>query len=202
MTSSAPAGLPGLLTTVVSWVPRLFVLSVTWLVQVLAGAVVLGFAPATAVLADGVARRLADPDAPADLRGGWRTWRAELWSAQLPLGLPALQVVLLAFYLQLTRGSVLAVSVAVLGAVYVVWLAHLPAVYVRRHDGVGAPALWLANLRLMAGGAGAYLLSGVVLLAGGWALVWYAPVAAVAFGPAAAALVAALAVRRVVGRAR
>ena len=126
MTTSGPVA-TGLIPVITTWIWRVATLTGTWWLQTLAGGVVLGIGPATLVLHRRL-RSAVQGTEEGTLREAWRSWRENFRDAQLRITLPILTVIVLGFYAVALRGTPLAITVAVLGAVYLIWLMHLPAV--------------------------------------------------------------------------
>jgi uncharacterized membrane protein YesL len=194
--SGASARAASLLETVTRWITRIALLNVTWLLQVLAGGVVLGLAPATQVLYRQLAAHLGEDGEPTGLRASWRAWRRAFRPAQRDLLVPLLTVVVLGFYLRVVAGSWPSLGVAIVTAVYLCWLLHLPAVEV---PGARAGTRWLAALRLFSGAVGPFALTFLAAVATVAGLTLYLPAAVLFAVPALPALLATLTVRRVRG---
>lgn len=194
-----------LIELVTTWACRAVALSLNWLAQVLAGLVIAGIAPATLTLYHQVRLGLDDLVLPGYYRRSWSYWRRQLVPAQKYLLLPMLTVVVLWFYLRMAAGTPVAVPLAVLTAVYVIWLILLPAWLTA--DGADSPltggvaARWGQAWQLLAIGALPCLLAGVIAGAGTGVLVWYFPGAAVLFCPTGIAVLASIAAQRTHERA-
>ncbi|CAM3601901.1 DUF624 domain-containing protein [Occultella aeris] len=202
---SVGSGAFGLVETVTTWICRLAALNVTWLLQTLAGGVLLGIAPATSVLYRQLRIGLLDDVQHGYYRASWRRWRREFWESQRRYLIPLLTPAVLGFYLWLLRGQVVTITIAILTAVYLCWLIHLPAVASRADEAdtsdAGAPrrpsALWLLTLRSFAATPVPFVLAG---LTGAVALVLgylYLPAALVFAVPAVPAMAASMAARHV-----
>ncbi|MBZ2197181.1 DUF624 domain-containing protein [Occultella gossypii] len=203
--TSGGSGAFGLVETITTWICRLAALNVTWLLQTLAGGVLLGIAPATSVLHQQLRTGLLDDVQRGYYRASWGRWRREFWQSQQRYLIPLLTPAVLGFYLWLLRGQVLTITIAIVTAVYLCWLIHLPAVAARADEAdasdTTAPrrptALWLLTLRSFAATPVPFVLAG---LTGAVALVLgylYLPAALVFAVPAVPALAAAMAARHV-----
>lgn len=128
--SGTSARLAGALT----WVVRLAGLNLLWVLGLLAGALVAGFAPATVALA-GVLRDLIEGRQPRLWKDFWIYWRRGLLAAQLSVGVPLVTVVVLGFYVvaaggsesTMLRGSAIGLSVLLL--LYTATVLHLPVLF-------------------------------------------------------------------------
>ncbi|WP_163543704.1 DUF624 domain-containing protein [Occultella kanbiaonis] len=175
-------------------------LNLIWWLQVLAGGVVLGLAPATSVLYHQVRSNLTGDVAGDDFRSSWARWRRDFWRAQARYLVPLLTVVVLGFYVWMLRGQALASTVAILAAAYLCWLMHLPAVGERADEvapdrALGATQLWLLTLRSFAVAPVPFLVAGVTTAFALGLGVLYVPVALIFAVPAVPALAASLAAR-------
>lgn len=193
MTSPAPV-VTGLIARITTWLWRLAVLTGTWWLQTLAGAVILGIGPATLTLHRRLRAMLLGGD-EASMREAWALWRRDFADAQLRIGVPFLTVVVIGWYLLALRGTPLAVSVAILGAVYLLWLQHLPAVAASSND-ERATGTWLLTARMIARQPVTSVLAGAVPAVAIVALIAWFPGGLVLAVPTIPAVCAALAVRR------
>lgn len=175
------------------WPLRLAVVTLLWLLGVLAGLVIAGLAPAT-LAAHVVIGDYLDSEVRPWSRF-WAAWREWFVRGQLVLGLPLATVWVLGFYLAAVRQTVwaLPLSVVLLGYLVTLWLlpAAVVSTGVRRFQEHWLLALHLSWRRPALPVVGAVVL---LLLAVG---AWYVVPAALVFGPAAASLAAVLVVRRV-----
>lgn len=116
-----------LLTRVSDFVGHALKLQAMWLVGTLAGGLVLGFGPATLATVD-AAERMRHGDA-ATWRRAAGIWRANLWRAQLSIGIPGVLLFCAVSTLTVADAPVPAKIPAALGAVViVVGLLHLPVI--------------------------------------------------------------------------
>lgn len=130
----AGSGTTARLAGVLTWVVRLAGLNLLWVLGLLAGGVIVGFAPATVALA-GVLRALLQGQEVRLWKDFWQHWRSSLLPAQLSVGFPLATVVVLAFYVvaaggsesPLLRGS--AVGLSVLLLLYIATVLHLPFLF-------------------------------------------------------------------------
>jgi uncharacterized membrane protein YesL len=109
------------------WPGRLAALTLLWIAGVLAGAVVVGVAPAT--LAGH--RLIRDWLEHTDVRpwaAYWSSWRAWIVRGQLVLGFPLATTWVIAFYTLALRDTVWAIGLAVLLAGYLITIWLLPGV--------------------------------------------------------------------------
>ncbi len=207
-----------LVGTVTTWFWHLALLTATWWLQVIAGGVLLGVAPATIVLYEQIRHGL-DGDFPG-ARWAWRRWRSIFREAQARLLLPILTVPVLVFYILMLRGHVLSISLAVLTLIFCGWLALLPAVAAAhrlpgidpdggpltpRSDEPQAPptpaSLWLLTARVIVRSPAILGLAWGASIAGLLALYLTVPLALVLAIPAIPALLATIGSRRAVGPA-
>lgn len=187
---------PEVLNAIVSWVPRLAWLNLIWILQVAAGGVMMGLAPATKVL-HLTLREALDGEIRAGASGwswAWRTWREELLASQLRLLVPAVTFFSIAGYTIMVAGTPFAVSLGIICLVYSCWWLHLPAI-----DALGrrdALEVWALTLRCFAVApvrfGGAFLGSLAIVVA----LAWYLPGALLIAVPSVPALLASAAVTR------
>ncbi|QOR71543.1 DUF624 domain-containing protein [Ruania alkalisoli] len=197
---------PGLIELVTTWVCRLVALSLTWLAQVLAGAVIAGIAPATLTLYHQVRLGLDDQVLPGYYRRSWHYWRRHFLAAQKHLLLPLVTVVVLLFYLRLAAGTPVAAPVTVVSAVYLAWLMMLPAWMIA--DGVPhagqmhVTTSWGRAWQLVAIGALPCLVAAAVAAGATALLIWYLPVVVPLVAPAGIATLASIAAQRAMERAR
>lgn len=197
---STPSLATGPVALVTTWVWRLATATGTWWLQTLAGGVVLGFAPATVTLYRQLGHALDGGDADDGVRAAWRAWRENFWDSQVRFGLPALTVAVFAWYVLALRGTPFAVTIAVLGVVYVCWLLHVPAVATRTD--LGVRSCWLLTAQLMARAplrhAAVGLGTGALVVA---AVLWF-PGGLVLLVPAVPAAAASLVTRDALTRSR
>lgn len=190
----------GPVAAILTWFWRLATLTGTWWLQTIAGGVLLGFGPATLVLTRRLRAELEPDD--ADAAHPWRLWRTSFWDAQVRIGLPLLTVIVLAWYLLALRDTPWAISVAVLGAAYLLWLLPLPAVAITTEVPEPATTSWYRTAVLIARVPLPFLIASLatavvvvaVLLAYPGALVLVVPA-----GPALAGVLAVRAAGRVLG---
>ncbi|TDE94232.1 DUF624 domain-containing protein [Occultella glacieicola] len=199
---SGGSGGLGLVEAVTTWICRLAALNVMWLLQTLAGGVLLGLAPATSVLSQQLRTGLLDDVQVGYYRDSWRRWRQEFWRSQQRYLIPLLTPVVLGFYLWMLRGQAVAVSIAILLAVYLCWLLHLPAVAARADEAGpdrehGPTRLWLLALRAFAATPVPFVLAGLVGAAAAVLGYLYLPGALVFAVPSVPALAASMAARQV-----
>lgn len=173
-----------------TWFTRLSVLNMVWLLQTLAGGVVLGIAPATLALAERIRGHLAGE--PAE--GAWAVWKRLFWRSQMRFGFPLVTVVALGFYLQLAAGGPLAMTMLILTSLYLVWLLFLPAIHAVMPRAAHTE-VWLGTLKAVVLKPGRLLCVALAVAALLGALLWWVPVAVVLLVPSMPTLLAALVVR-------
>jgi uncharacterized membrane protein YesL len=134
-------------TRLVEWIPALAGMSFVFLLQTLAGGIILGVAPAAAVLAHTVRARV--DEMRVGFRESWKLWAASWRRSQLQLGIPLLQLAPLTAWLLITRGSMWVATVAVIGVVLSAWLFVLPPTQTRNPH-ASASQVWIDALRRLA----------------------------------------------------
>ena len=130
-------------TRLVEWIPALAGMSFIFLMQTLAGGIILGLAPAAAVLAHAVRARI--DGTRVGFRESWMLWAASWRRSQLLLGVPILQLVPFTAWLVITRGSMWVATVAVIGVVLSAWLFVLPPTQTR-YPYASASQVWIGAL--------------------------------------------------------
>jgi len=171
------------------WPLRLALVSLLWILGVVAGAVVAGIAPSTLAVHRVIRSCLTSGEAHvwSTFWSGWREW---LVRGQIALGLPLATVWVLGFYLVVARQTVIAVplSLVLLGYLVTLWL--LPAVAVAA-ESRRTTELWLLTIHVVWHRPVLPVAAAIVLIAAGVGA-WYVVPAALLFGPATAALGAVL----------
>jgi uncharacterized membrane protein YesL len=169
------------------WPVRLATVTVLWILGVLAGAVLLGAAPATLAAYHVIRSCLTD----ADVRPWstyWSAWRAWFGRGQLVLGLPLATVWVLGFYLVAARQTILAIPISLVLLGYLVTLWLLPAV---ADTSRRTTELWLLTLHV-AWRRPALPLAVTLALTAICIGAWYVVPALLLFAPATGALGAVL----------
>ncbi|WP_410793297.1 DUF624 domain-containing protein [Kribbella sp. C-35] len=187
-------GRTAILYRCLDWLLRLSLVSLLWILGVLAGAVVIGIAPSTLAAHQVISSSL---DAPAwsTFWSGWREW---LGRGQVVLGLPLASVWVLGFYLTMARQTVIAVplSLVLLGYLVTLWL--LPAVAVTAGSR-RTTEIWMLTIHVAWRRPVVPVAAAIALVAAGLGA-WYVVPAALLFGPATAALGAVLVSSRLLTR--